>query len=317
MALEIKITPEELRELGLRLGTLALQMEAVSNKTKGAMQTMATSVSPDFVRNLDWKGRMLVSQLDILVGGLKSGAVKATYAADWFQNADMSIGKESTALLDSLANIDELRNRGENLFINVGKNALDEVFDEETGVGLAYGLIVDTLQGELSMDSYFSLLDWAAGKSHSMRLVTETVEAAFDHTMDYAEFNEGYVTDLQNGDYISSMVKLRGSVTSQVLITGADATGSMILGIADSAPTLIPGVTVGDATEFLFGQDLSGMWDNCMVGAREFSQDVIERAGEVAQDCFDYGVNVVKDTMNNIEDGFNDICNAIGGLFSW
>ena len=312
MNTEIKISPEELREQANRLTMLSCRMQDVSNKAKATMQSMAISVTPDFACNLDWKGNMLASKLDVLANGLQYGGTRATFAANALEEADKNAGKDNCSTLERLSadNIDE---RGEGFMHNVIGNALDEVL-KDSGAGLTYKLFIDIAKGELDADSGFSVLDALAGNSPSARFFTETLESLHDHTMDYAKFYTETVSDWQNGDYIDAIYRETGRMTTQFGLTILDAGGSTILGFTDSIKVW-PGVTIGDVSELLLGDSFSGMWDKGIENVREFTQDAIDKGGEILQDCFDNTVNAVKDTMDDIGDGINDVCKGLGSFF--
>lgn len=310
---EIRMSPEELRGQANRLAMLSCRMQDVSNKAKATMQSMTASVTPDFACNLDWKGNMLASKLDVLANGLQYGGTRATFAANALEAADKNVANDNCSTLERLSadNIDE---RGEGFMHNVIGNVLDEVLGEETGAGLTYKFFLDIAKGELDADTLFNVVDGLAGSDYSTRFIFEAGESVWDHIGDYISFNEEYITDWQNGDYIDSISRTIGSASSMFALMYVDAVGSTVLGFADSVKVW-PGVTIGDVSELLLGDSFSGMWDNGIENVREFSQDVIDRGGEIMQDCFDTTINVAKDTIDNIGDGVNDICKGIGNFF--
>lgn len=312
MNTEIKMSPEELRGQANRLAMLSCRMQDVSNKAKATMQSMAVSVTPDFACNLDWKGNMLASKLDVLATGLQYGGTRATFAANALEAADINAGKDNCAILEMLS-VDNINERSEGIHQNVLINIRDVVL-EDTKAGLFYETYLDIANGEVDADTVFTVFDGLAGNNSSARIIFEALESAHDHTIDYAIYHSETVSDWNNGDYVDAIFRDAGRFSSQVGITLLDAVGSTIMGYADSA-TILPGLTVGDVSEFFFGDSFSSLYDKGMEEAREITQEFFDKGGEFLQDCFDDTVSVVKDTFDNVGDGLSNIGKSIGDFF--
>ena len=325
MTEKIKLTPSELQAQAIEMKSLESEYTMLFGGVSSELNKINSNWSPNLAHNFAGKITSSNKNFAQITQELMNGAKFADSCAVTFETVDSQLAKmygtdntssASTSswniVKEELSSIPEnAKNAGE--ILTYLENQYGELPDEvkdlikkacPNSLEEAYKLTSDLLQGKLSINNLYDVIDFVGGGSTKASAIIESFKYTFDKGIARDEKMKNNIIDqLMEGDVGGAIFDMSEGFVDIVGGGAIEVGFNLIGGTVDGVLGNIP--FVGDVIKDLTGGQSVGDY---ISGAGDFLSTGLDTVTDVISD----GVNFVTDEITN---GLKSVGSFLGSLF--